>query len=273
MKTKGKFILLEGISGCGKSTLAKLLVKYLRKLGIDAVLNAEPTKTNVFGRAVRKIIEGNELQPELLEELRADTAFLSATLGISISRVSELRQKKIIEFCRSLDRIWMKLEFGRELTELERQMIFIADRAVDVPTTIIPAIMNGKWVIEDRYDLSNYAYGTAHGVLFDELYDLHETALGKHYLIPDITFVIDVTARVAVNRLRKSGKPIDLHEGLESLGMIRAQYNKATMALAAKLAKVHTHYRMVRINGKQSVPRAFAEMKEWLENQEILPTQ
>lgn len=274
MKEKGKFILLEGISGSGKSTLAKLLVEYLRKLGIEVVLNAEPTKTSSFGRAIRKIIEGDELSSELFDELKKDIIFLSATLGISTSRVSELRQKKIIEFGRALDKILMKLGSGKEeLTELERQILFIADRVIDIKTTIAPAIMDGKWVIEDRFDLSNFAYGVAHGVSFDTLYDLHETALGNRYLTPDITFLVDVTARVAANRLKKSGKPIDLHEGLESLGMIRVKYSEIIKAYQMMCAKAHKHSCIVMIDGMQSVSKAFQEIKMALNNSGTLTGQ
>jgi dTMP kinase len=39
---KGKFITFEGVEGAGKSTQSKLLVKYLKEQGIDAVWTREP---------------------------------------------------------------------------------------------------------------------------------------------------------------------------------------------------------------------------------------
>lgn len=51
---KGKFITIEGIDGSGKTTIAELIYK---KIGKDAVLTSEPTKT-WLGDAVNKALEG-----------------------------------------------------------------------------------------------------------------------------------------------------------------------------------------------------------------------
>ena len=61
----------------------------------------------------------------------------------------------------------------------------------------------------------------------EELYEWHRVILGKDYLVPDMTFFISIPPEVAVKRLAQSGKPIDLHEGLESLKKIDGQYTRA----------------------------------------------
>ena len=54
---KGIFICLEGLDGCGKSTQAKALVKWLRSIGREAILTAEPTNGPI-GRLLRRILRG-----------------------------------------------------------------------------------------------------------------------------------------------------------------------------------------------------------------------
>jgi len=48
-----KFITFEGIDGSGKSTVAEVVVKELRRRGLDVVLTIEPTKT-WLGDAVKR---------------------------------------------------------------------------------------------------------------------------------------------------------------------------------------------------------------------------
>ncbi|MEW6570562.1 MAG: dTMP kinase [Nitrospirota bacterium] len=52
---KGLFISFEGIEGSGKSTQAKLLYKYLRRGGFEAILTEEPGGTEI-GRKIREIL-------------------------------------------------------------------------------------------------------------------------------------------------------------------------------------------------------------------------
>ena len=228
MTKRGKFILIEGISGSGKTTLAReYLIPFLEETGIEVQSNTEPSKNNAFGRTIRSVIEGWELSSEEIRDLRKAVAFLDVALGLSTFLARVERGEKAKEFLRSLDQICAKLENGKTLTELERQLLFLADRCFDLHETIMPALSAGKWVVQDRYDLSNFAYGSAHGASMEELYEWHRVILGKDYLVPDMTFFISIPPEVAVQRLKNSGKPIDLHEGLESLKKVDEQYTRA----------------------------------------------
>lgn len=53
--TRGFFITLEGPDGCGKSTQARLLVKWLQELGVEAVHTFEPGGT-ALGRELRRLL-------------------------------------------------------------------------------------------------------------------------------------------------------------------------------------------------------------------------
>jgi dTMP kinase len=53
----GLFLVVEGIDGSGTTTQARLLAEWLRSLGREAVLTAEPTKRPV-GALIRQILQG-----------------------------------------------------------------------------------------------------------------------------------------------------------------------------------------------------------------------
>jgi len=52
-RKKGAFIVLEGIDGTGKSTISRKLADWMREMGREVVLTAEPTK-DWLGLAVRR---------------------------------------------------------------------------------------------------------------------------------------------------------------------------------------------------------------------------
>ncbi len=53
----GLFLVLEGIDGSGTTTQARVLADWLRSLGREAVLTAEPTKRPV-GALIRQVLQG-----------------------------------------------------------------------------------------------------------------------------------------------------------------------------------------------------------------------
>jgi dTMP kinase len=59
MKTRGKFITLEGPEGSGKSTHARLLVAQLQSAGHSVITAREPGGTPV-GEAVRRLLQHDE---------------------------------------------------------------------------------------------------------------------------------------------------------------------------------------------------------------------
>lgn len=63
MKRKGFLFVIEGIDGAGKSTQARMLLRKLRALGIDAVSLREPTRGR-WGREIRcKAKQADSLTP------------------------------------------------------------------------------------------------------------------------------------------------------------------------------------------------------------------
>jgi dTMP kinase len=69
MGKRGVFICIEGIDASGKTTQAKILVRRLRRRGVDAVYTTEPSKGKV-GRFIRRhVLDCEKRVPIVLEAL------------------------------------------------------------------------------------------------------------------------------------------------------------------------------------------------------------
>jgi len=61
-KTKGKFIVIEGIGGCGKDTQVKMLADYLGEKGNRVLITREHTRDTPPGILIERIIKKQEDQ-------------------------------------------------------------------------------------------------------------------------------------------------------------------------------------------------------------------
>ncbi len=88
-------------------------------------------------------------------------------------------------------------------------LLFIVSRAQNTHEVIVPALQEGKTVVASRYRMSSVAYqGYGRGMDLDLIQELNETAAcGLH---PDITFLIDIPAEVAVQRKRTEQDRIEI---------------------------------------------------------------
>lgn len=201
----GKFIVLEGITSTGKTTLGKMLVERMKTKGIEAIFNHEPTDHTPFGRLIRCLSEKFECLPE---------DFSNA------SRLSFSRQLS------PLAEIIKNIEKGKKLTELERQMVYIADRNQDLREIIAPALLRGDTCVQDRYELSTYAFAATQSIPFDQLKKLHNEMLHEVYIVPDILIYFDLDPEISVDRLKASGKPVDIYETLPKIKKTRTAYEQ-----------------------------------------------
>lgn len=87
--------------------------------------------------------------------------------------------------------------------------LYLADRAQHVCTVILPALEAGKTVISDRYADSTIVYqGYARGLGPEKMFRLNDLAVRSTW--PDLTVVLDLPARVGLERARKR----NLEQGL-----------------------------------------------------------
>lgn len=88
-----------------------------------------------------------------------------------------------------------------DLSDRAEALLYAADRAQHVATTIAPALLTGEIVITDRYVDSSLAYQSAgRGQPFADI--AHLSTWATQGLIPALTVVLDVPVEVGLARAR-----------------------------------------------------------------------
>jgi dTMP kinase len=101
--------------------------------------------------------------------------------------------------------------------------LFAASRAQHVAEVIGPALERGAAVVCDRYVDSSLAYqGHARGLGIEPVLALNLAAVGG--LLPDVTFLLDVSADEAASRLGAAGLDRIEREGAEFLAAAAEGY-------------------------------------------------
>jgi dTMP kinase len=126
------------------------------------------------------------------------------------------------------------------------QKLFAQDRKEHLKNLIEPALKQEKIVISDRYFFSSFAFGA----LDLDLEWLIK--LNNDFILPDMTFFLDVKPEICLARIEKRGEEIKLFEKKE------------------KLAKVWQNYKLILnrfentyiINGEKSIEEVFKQIKE-----------
>ena len=126
------------------------------------------------------------------------------------------------------------------------QLLFSADRAHHLEKEIIPLLKDGVTVITDRYFLSTIAYGGSEIADIDWL-----IGINKLFILPDLTFLIKVSPRVCLERIRGDRFHIELFEKEEALSRVWQNYE----SLAEGFENVYI------IDGEKSVEEVFEQIK------------
>lgn len=100
---------------------------------------------------------------------------------------------------RKLRRIILDSPYG-SVDKRGEALLYAADRAIHVAKIIQPALEEGKIVLCDRYVDSSYAYqGGGRNIGLEDIRRLNDFATSG--LQPEVTFLLDLPARDAMNRL------------------------------------------------------------------------
>ena len=100
------------------------------------------------------------------------------------------------------------------------QLLFAADRAHHLEKEIIPILKKGVVVICDRYFFSSFAYGAL------ELNQNWLFKINEHFLLPDLTFFLKVSARVCIERIKETRYELTLFEKEKLLEKVWRNYQK-----------------------------------------------
>ena len=126
------------------------------------------------------------------------------------------------------------------------QLLFAADRSHHLEKEVIPLLKDGATVISDRYFFSTIAFGAT------EIADKEWLAeINKPFLLPDLTFLIKVSPKVCLQRIKGGRFSVELFEKEESLTKVWQNYEE----LAEKFADVYI------IDGEKSIEEIFGEIK------------
>ena len=141
------------------------------------------------------------------------------------------------------------LHAEESMSDRAEALLMIASRAQLTDKVILPHIINGKWVVADRYADSTLAYqGGGRGLSVKALDEINN--FGTYTLKPDITFFIDIPIEKANERMSVSRDRIE-KEGSNFQQRVRDQY----LALNSKNPD-----RVVLINGEQSIDKVFEDI-------------
>ena len=137
--------------------------------------------------------------------------------GLSAKLVREPGGDPISESIRKL-----LLHAEESMSDRAEALLMIASRAQLTDKVILPQIIDGKWVVADRYADSTVAYqGGGRGLSVKSLSDINH--FGTYTLKPDLTFFIDIPVEVANMRMSVARDRIE-SEGDDFQQRVRDQY-------------------------------------------------
>ncbi len=140
-------------------------------------------------------------------------------------------------------------------------LLFAAARSDHVERLIRPALARGAWVICDRFIDSSRAYQGGGGGLSDaDVMALH--GIGSKGLLPDITVLMEVSAKNAARRL--SVRDCD---GTDRIGGRGATYHTKVALTFSRLAEAEPA-RFIKVDGDGNADEIhsviMAKLAEWL---------
>ena len=150
----------------------------------------------------------------------------------------------------------IKHETEEPVTAKAELLMLYAARIQLVDNVIKPALIQGKWVVGDRHDMSSQAYqGGGRQLDPHFMLTLKETVLGDFE--PDLTIYLDIDPIVGLARARGRGKLDRIEQmDLDFFHRTRARY----------LALVQDNPKAVVINAEQSIELVQADIESAVKN-------
>lgn len=137
-----------------------------------------------------------------------------------------------------------------EMRPDEFQKLYVQDRKEHLSNLIIPSLEKGAFVISDRYFLSTCAFG---GINLDIEWLIK---INEKFILPNITFFLDVAPEICIERIGERGKGFEFFEEVEKLTKVRQNYK----VLAKRFQNVYL------VNGEQLREKVFADILDLLGN-------
>lgn len=136
--------------------------------------------------------------------------------------------------------------------------LYAKDREWHVNEHINPALAKGYVVLCDRYKYSSVAFQQTQGLTFTEVLELN-----KSFPAPDVTFILDLPAGQAMQRLQSRDGSNEKFEEINFMETLRQKY--------LQLPKLLPNDNLVVIDASKDKENVFQQLKQELEKRRILP--
>ncbi|EAR09747.1 dTMP kinase [Reinekea blandensis] len=172
--------------------------------------------------------------------------------GISFVRTREPGGTPIAEKIRDL----VLAHHDERMDPYTELLMVFAARQQHVETLIKPALVNGQWVVSDRFTDATYAYqGGGRSLGANYIQQLEQLVLGGFQ--PDTTFWFDCDAQTGLNRARARGSLDRIEqEALSFFNRARAAYEQRAL---------QQPQRFVRLDASQTVEAVSEQLIQALE--------
>jgi len=138
--------------------------------------------------------------------------------------------------CRQIRELILNPE--NDIAVRAEMFLYLADRSQHVEKCILPALVEGKWVISDRYLDSTKVYqGVGRKLGIETITPMIEYA--SHGLMPDLTFILDLPAEIGIKRARESNTEFKGGDRIEREDM---SFHESLREGFLELAKTHSRY-------------------------------
>jgi dTMP kinase len=223
----GRFIVFEGTEGVGKSTQLKLLQQWL----IDSGWMAH-VQQNLLPEIPPVIITRQPGGTDLGQRLRGLLLDSALTQAQGLPSITEL-------------------------------LLYAADRAQHVHTTLKPALKRGSLILCDRYMASTVAYqGYGRGLDLGLIGQLN--AIATDGLVPDLTLWLDLDVQQGLNRARQRPLAVDELEGQDRMEAAALSFHQRVQRGFAAQAQANP-LRMIRIDAAFSAEQVAAQIQTVME--------
>ncbi|PIN85383.1 MAG: dTMP kinase [Candidatus Diapherotrites archaeon CG11_big_fil_rev_8_21_14_0_20_37_9] len=127
--------------------------------------------------------------------------------------------------------------------------LYVADRKEHIEKVLKPAIDSGKIILCDRYKYSTFTYQQIQGIPIEKISVLH-----KSMVVPNLVFILDVPADVALKRISSDSKrnTKEVFEKKDFLENVREGFLKSK--------KIFPNENIVIVDSSKSIEKVSAEI-------------
>lgn len=124
-------------------------------------------------------------------------------------------------------RFFIKHEsLNESISDVSELLMIYAARSQVLENVIKPSLLQGYWVIGDRYDLSSYAYQGGGRRIDKVLLNILSQKIINN-VFPDLVFYLDVSPEIGLSRVKEKRKLDRIEqESLSFFNRVRAYYKK-----------------------------------------------